>query len=28
VNAIGDIIAYHDRTKHHPEPYANGTGRP
>jgi SagB-type dehydrogenase family enzyme len=25
-DAIGDIIAYHDRTKHHPERYANGPG--
>ena len=25
-DAIGDIIAYHDRTKHHPEGYANGPG--
>ena len=23
-DATGDIIAYHDRTKHHPERYANG----
>ena len=26
VKAIGDFIAYHDRTKHHPERYANGPG--
>jgi len=25
-DATGDIIAYHDRTKHHPERYANGPG--
>jgi SagB-type dehydrogenase family enzyme len=25
-DAAGDIIAYHDRTKHHPERYANGPG--
>jgi hypothetical protein len=25
-DAIGDIIAYHDRTKHHPERYVNGPG--
>src|ERR1039458_2163697 len=25
-DAIGDIIDYHDRTKHHPERYANGPG--
>ena len=25
-DATGDIIAYHDRTKHHPECYANGPG--
>jgi SagB-type dehydrogenase family enzyme len=25
-NTVGDIIAYHDRTKHHPERYANGPG--
>src|SRR5512137_1476058 len=24
--AVADIIAYHDRTKHHPERYANGPG--
>jgi len=23
-NAVADIIAYHDRTKHQPERYANG----
>jgi len=23
-NAVADIMAYHDRTKHHPERYANG----
>jgi hypothetical protein len=25
-DAVADIIAYHDRTKHHPERYANGPG--
>jgi len=25
-NAIADVIAYHDRTKHQPERYANGPG--
>ena len=25
-DAIADIIAYHERTKHHPERYANGPG--
>src|SRR5712691_287432 len=25
-DAVVDIIAYHDRTKHHPERYANGPG--
>ena len=24
--AIGDVIAYHDRTKHFPERYARGPG--
>jgi SagB-type dehydrogenase family enzyme len=25
-DAVGDIIAYHDRTKHHPDRYAKGPG--
>jgi hypothetical protein len=25
-DAVDDIIAYHDRTKHHPERYARGRG--
>src|SRR5208282_3244926 len=25
-DAVADIIAYHERTKHHPERYANGPG--
>ena len=25
-DGLDDIIAYHDRTKHHPERYANGPG--
>jgi hypothetical protein len=25
-DATGEIIAYHDRTKHHPERYADGPG--
>jgi hypothetical protein len=25
-DAVDDIIAYHDRTKHHPERYARGPG--
>jgi hypothetical protein len=25
-DAVADIIAYHDRTKHQPERYANGPG--